>query len=233
MPKTSNSKQDLYQYSVHCEADGKIILNQVEFDFKSNSNLFIIGPGNSGKSTLLHFLAGTNNPDLEIVSSFSKNMPIDEVALCSQSTIYPQTPFSEILEYHGDPELIIDEFWVNSEVYSDLISSLHLPSQDCPKWVKRFYIITLFIIENMHKQYWLLDEPEQGLGEKMNALAEKLKEYKQQKTIIVVTHNVEFTMLIADRILYLYYGNLRANMDSEDFFKSDNINIKNLIKYGC
>lgn len=83
----------------------------------------------------------------------------------------------------------------------------------------------------MNPYFLLLDEPTSALDPELEA--EVLKVImglaKEHKSMIIVTHNMKFARLIADRILFLDKGEIAFDGSSEDFFNSKNERISNFI----
>ncbi len=229
MPEHSNS--DKYTYQITCRIDDKTILDSINISIYTKNILVIIGPGGSGKSTLLSIFEGYYKEHCE-TSHKTTPFPPEQTATLAQTSKLSYI-FSYLLSGVADPEVAIKHYWQGTKVKDLLLTNIDTPPDELPEWLKRLFIITDFMVRNEDKEFWLLDEPEQQMGDHIHHLAKLLMEQKKNKTIIVVTHNMAFTELIADHVLYIHYGNQRAFLTSEEFFSSEDERIKYIIKMGC
>lgn len=81
-------------------------------------------------------------------------------------------------------------------------------------------------------EYFLIDEPENGFSvdifqNHFNKLRDK------NRTIIFVTHHLEFLERFADRIMVLHYGAYKGTYTNYDFFNNTDPYIAYIAKMGC
>ena len=79
--------------------------------------------------------------------------------------------------------------------------------------------------------FLLLDEPTSALDPELEAEVLKviLSLAKEKKSMIIVTHNMNFARKIADRILFLDKGVIAFDVLVDEFFNSQNERIKSFI----
>lgn len=85
----------------------------------------------------------------------------------------------------------------------------------------------------MEPKFLLFDEPTSALDPELEG--EVLKVLKalaeEQKSMILVTHNLNFARVVADRILFLENGEIAFDGDTEEFFNNtDNDRIVSFIQ---
>ncbi len=81
-------------------------------------------------------------------------------------------------------------------------------------------IVALAKVMSKNPDILLMDEPAKGLdGEARSRLIAFIREMKKrEKTILIVTHDVEFAALCADRCLFFFRGEVVAEDVAEEFF---------------
>ena len=83
----------------------------------------------------------------------------------------------------------------------------------------------------MDPSFLLLDEPTSALDPELEA--EVLKVViglaREKKSLVIVTHNMNFARKVADRILFLDKGKIAFDGDAERFFASQNERIMSFI----
>ncbi|PPB70442.1 arginine ABC transporter ATP-binding protein ArtP, partial [Campylobacter hyointestinalis subsp. hyointestinalis] len=79
--------------------------------------------------------------------------------------------------------------------------------------------------------FWLLDEPTSALDPEREAEVLKvvISLSREKKSLVIVTHNMNFARKVADRILFLDKGKIAFNGTPEQFFTSQNERIVNFI----
>ncbi|WP_346745801.1 amino acid ABC transporter ATP-binding protein [uncultured Campylobacter sp.] len=83
----------------------------------------------------------------------------------------------------------------------------------------------------MDPAFLLLDEPTSALDPELGAEVFKvvIALAKEKKSLVIVTHNMNFTRKVADRILFLNEGKIAFDGGAEEFFGSDSPRIVKFI----
>ncbi|GAB6188694.1 amino acid ABC transporter ATP-binding protein [Marinitoga arctica] len=214
---------------------GKLeVLKGVNLKVSKGEVLVIMGPSGSGKSTLLRCIAGLENYEKGIIILEEKNI-LDY----TRKTLVQKIGF--VFQQHNlFPHLnIIDNISLGlirtkkmkkNEAYEkalDVLNKVHLkdkaynyPSQLSGGQQQRAGIARALA---MDPEILLFDEPTSALDP---SLVYEVKETmvelsKIGKTMIVVTHEVDFAKKAGDRIIFMKDGKILENMDPEVFFKTE------------
>ena len=83
----------------------------------------------------------------------------------------------------------------------------------------------------MDPSFLLLDEPTSALDPELEAEVLKvvIALAREKKSLVIVTHNMNFARKVADRILFLDKGKIAFDGDAERFFASQNERIMSFI----
>lgn len=197
----------------------RFALRNIDLKIKEGECVFIMGSNGAGKTTLIKHMNGILKPtrgDVIINGKNTKNSTIAElsrtVGIVFQNPdhqLFESTVFLEIsfaLKNFGFDEKTISEK-VN-EILS--IFGLEKYKESSPMFLsggekKRVSIASVLCYE---PDFIVLDEPTVGLDyiQRKNLL-NLLKEIKSRgKTVIVVTHDIEFALELADRVIIMKDG---------------------------
>lgn len=168
----------------------------------------LVGGNGSGKSTLLRILAGNLQP----FGGKIKGVP--------ESLMYlPQNPSYVFLEETVAEELqgIQEDLRLPWEL--ETLMGRH-PSDLSGGERQR---LGLCKILSQEAECYLLDEPTKGLDFPMKQLlANQLNKLKKQgKTIIVVSHDMEFVARLADMVAMMFDGDIVVMEKTRDFFEGN------------
>lgn len=199
-------------------------LDDVSFTINQGENVGIIGPSGSGKSCLLRCLAGVLNP-ISGAITFDLQEPSarPEIGLIIQEpeiqffneTVYQEIAFA--LENRGLARDVIDEI-VSSVLkktgYRGELnrSPFHLSGGEQRR-------VAIACILSLNPQVLLLDEPTVGLDiSGLEMIEEIITDFKDQnKTVIMVSHNMDFLYRNVDRYLVLNQGKILADFRKSNF----------------
>ncbi|MDK2907325.1 MAG: hypothetical protein PWP02_925 [Thermosipho sp. (in: thermotogales)] len=210
------------------------VLKKVNLIVKKGEVLVIMGPSGSGKSTLLRCLAGLEKYDKGTIYLNKKN-----IIEYDRKTLAQKIGF--VFQHHNlFPHLkIIDNVSLGlirtkklnkKEAYQiafKVLEEVHLkdkaynyPSQLSGGQQQRAGIARALV---MNPEIILFDEPTSALDP---SLVYEVKETmielsKSGKTMIVVTHEVDFARKAGNRIVFMKDGKILENVDPETFFKTN------------
>ncbi|MBT3304674.1 ABC transporter ATP-binding protein [Candidatus Woesearchaeota archaeon] len=202
------------------------------FEIKPNTITALIGPNGSGKSTLFDLISGIIKPDSGNIK-FNKenltNLSVEQISNKGISRLFQQSRLFSNLTIEENLELALNQedtkFWKNflnrnnPDNKSTINSILKLvnmsqhknkKSSDLSFGQKRLIEIARSIL-NPHKLL-MLDEPVAGVNPKLrNTISRVIKQLKQQgDTILLIEHDMNFTLNIADHVIVLDNGKVIA-----------------------
>lgn len=193
------------------EKKGKNILNECSAILPAGKTTCLLGGNGSGKTTLLRLL------DRQIYACRGKILP-DSV----RTSYLPQNPVWLFLE-----ESVQAECAVMTEQGQKLVNRfglsrmMHRHPLDLSGGEKQR--LALAHVLGKEAEMYLLDEPTKGLDAKMKCiLGEVIGSLAVKgKTVLIVSHDMEFIAHYADQICFLYEGQIVVQTDTRDFFEEN------------
>lgn len=206
-------------------ANGTIALQDVSFSVKKGEFLVIGGKNGSGKSVLMSLIAGLDKQT-------SGTIKCDEVGLVFQdanSQILGETPLEDVLFGLRNLDLKKQERLQKAEEtlkQCGLFEKRDFQARVLSGGEKRRLAVAGILALN--RDFIIFDEPFANLDligiKQVCAILKQLKE--QNKTIIVLTHDLEKILGLADSFIILDSGKIKFNGTPEDGLKL------NLEEYG-
>lgn len=232
------------------------ILHDVSIDFAPKSITAIIGPSGCGKSTLLRTLNGSiENTELErtgdvFLTIRDKLCPISALEqgevrrriglIQQQPTVFPMSIIDNMifpLTYHysftkSEQKKKAVYYLQQAALYDEVQDILEKQaSQLSGGQQQRLCIARSLTVE---PDVLLLDEPCSALDIKNSmAIETMLRTLKEDKTIILVTHNLEQARRISDYLLFMDEGRIVEIGSTMDLFTHPRTEaLKNYLSYG-
>lgn len=208
----------------------KQIVKDVSMDLPKNKVIALIGPSGCGKSTLLRCINRIHDlyPDRYYqgkIMYHDKNIlasDIDLMALRSEiamifqkATPFPMSIFENIaypLRLRGvkdKDELMsfVVSALKDSALYEEVEDKLHKSALELSGGQQQRLSIARAL--PLGSELMLLDEPTSALDPKSTNKIEKLiARLKERTTVVIVTHNMQQALRVADRTAFLYDGEL-------------------------
>lgn len=182
----------------------------------------IIGPGKSGKSTILKKLA-----EVSASQDFSSS---GEIQVDSTSTVYVSQ--SAHTKYRNmNPDKVNYQLWKSNATRIQLSEVVEQPERSWAAPELKLLAITRALSELKTPGLVLLDEPEVKMDKYMDDLIHLLLTLRQH-CVIIVTHRVDFMLQVADHITYLLYGKTIASQPKKDFVQSKDEDVQYLLRLG-
>lgn len=199
-------------------------LDDVSFTINQGETVGVIGPSGSGKSCLLRCLAGVLTPTSGAITFDPEGSSArPEIGLIIQEpeiqffneTVYQEIAFA--LENRGLARDAIEEIVCSVLKRTGYRgeynrSPFHLSGGEQRR-------VAIACILSLNPQVLLLDEPTVGLDiSGLEMIEEIIADFKSQnKTVIIVSHNMDFLYRNVDRYLVLNQGKISADFRKSNF----------------
>lgn len=199
--------------------DKEQIIGKSNFEIKSNSVSFLMGPNGSGKTTLIKCIMGMES-FLGKVYFDDKN--IDQVReKCL--VIWDDCPFYSNIS--GINNLMLFDKTQNAKKHIIEIASRYIGFEILKNKVKTYSYgqkkkLALALIEILNPEYIIMDEISNGLDyDTMKSLKKDIRTWSKSKTILLTGHQFDFYNDIIDD-LYIF-NEKQITLHREDFSNSD------------
>ncbi|MDF7627159.1 ATP-binding cassette domain-containing protein [Lactobacillaceae bacterium L1_55_11] len=226
----------------------KVALDHISAEFPRHQTTAIVGPSGSGKSTLLRSLNLLDRPtggemtidDLHVdFSQALSNATVLKVRRHFGMVFQEKALFTHLNVLHNLTEGPVKVKKIPkaeaAKQAQALLDQFHMgnlaeryPYQLSGGQQQRVAILRALA---MQPEYLLLDEPTSALDPELEAqVLRVLRSLAEQNTsMLIVTHNMRFAQLVADRVLFIDDGKVGFHGSSEDFFSSDSPRIKQFL----
>lgn len=173
------------------------VLSHCSLRIASGEVLALLGPSGCGKSTLLKLLQGLLTQEQgEILFDGAPAVDGREISThLSESRLFPWMTLEENLSLVGKR--------TQAREYLEALDMSrwadYYPSALSVGMTQKILLARLALVP---ARLWLLDEPFNGLDLSSKALAQSfLRQHKGDRTVILVTHNLQEATTFADRVL--------------------------------
>ncbi|MBQ3118154.1 MAG: ATP-binding cassette domain-containing protein [Clostridia bacterium] len=190
--------------------NGINVLNGVTAEIKSGEIFGILGGNGSGKSTLLSVLCGIKKPYMGSVKVKGACAMLPQN--CENLFVY-KTVYEDLKEITKDEETIKE--------YARLCGIEHLlyrhPGDLSGGESERAALCKVLLTDS---DVVLLDEPTKGMDAEFKQDFEQILKTltEQKKTVVMVSHDVEFCALVCDRCALLFNGEFTSVDKTCEFF---------------
>ena len=192
---------------IYATSEGnKIALNNVSFQIDEGSVTVIGGENGSGKSVLMNIIAGLEKPTSGKIHSFAKAGLVFQEA---DTQILGETPREDISfgpKNQKKSKIQVEQAVENSLEQVGLAKKADYPARFLSGGEKRRLAVACMLA--MELPVIIFDEPYANLDyggvKQVNALLKRLHE--QKKTVIILTHELEKCLGLADKFVVLFRG---------------------------
>lgn len=217
--------------------DNREILHGVTFQIYLGAITVIVGPGGSGKSTLLKVFTKFNPVDepqfwyrCNVHFPFSTTVCLNQKNQrnCSLQNLLAGSTLGHT------PEEIIRQCWkAYPHIAGKLIHSAHLELNSIPNELARLAEITVRLATPAH--FYFFDEPDAEVAsENQTSLSQVMKQQLRYKTVVIVTHNLQFARSIADFCVLLIDGEVVESGPVDQFFDNPtHPRTRHYVRMGC
>lgn len=219
--KTIEIKDIWFRY----EKNSKDILKGVNMSIYSGEILAIVGGNGTGKSTLLSAINQSRKPFRGKIK-YKKGKSIVTLPQNPQSFFTEETVLDEMMEVIKDDKTIGKE--IANHKAQEMIEQMELSHlvahhpYDISGGEQQRLAIGKVLLKN--PDIILLDEPTKGLDislkGKLGDIFGNLK--SQGKTLVIVSHDMDFCSRYADRCVLFFDGNVNSEGDPVKFFAGNN-----------
>lgn len=213
----------------------QVVLSNLELSIKDVHSLVIIGPSGGGKSTLLRILAGLETPENGDITINNKNLSFNEIDLHNYRktigvvfqafNLFPHLSAISNITLPLEKVHKIQKSEANLRAKT-LLDRFHLeehshkfPSQLSGGQQQRVAIARAVALNS---QFLLLDEPTSALDPALTSevLDSILELKKEEKDLILVTHEMGFAKNVADYILFIDGGKVLESGEATTIFSN-------------
>ena len=204
--------------------EDKDILKNTSLNVKHGEIFTLFGGNACGKSTLLNIISGLSRPYKGKIKILGKNILSYKNNSLYQGCIslLPQNPKAVFTA-----DTVKSELCGHSELSEEIAKQLEIEDLldrhpfDLSGGELQKCALARLILSN--PQILLLDEPTKGMDEfYKNKLGEYLRNLKSKgKTIIIVSHDIEFAAKYSDRCAMLFNGEISEPEDPHTFFSEN------------
>lgn len=213
--------------------DDNVILRNVSLNVEKGDVIVILGPSGCGKSTLLRCINGLEQIqdgeillDGEVISNRKKEMHLirQKVGMVFQSyDLFPHlnvmknillgpkhAQHRDIKEVEQEAELLLERVGLADKKYA-------YPRQLSGGQKQRVAIVRMLC---MHPEVMLFDEVTAALDPEMvrEVLDVMMNLANEGKTMLIVTHQMQFARAVADKIVFMDDGEIVETGDPEEFW---------------
>jgi phospholipid/cholesterol/gamma-HCH transport system ATP-binding protein len=226
----------------------KVILDEVSLRVPESGTTALFGPSGTGKSVMIKHIIGLIEPD-------QGDVIVDGVSI-TRANRHELNQVRQRVGYVFQGAALFDSLSVgeNIQLGMDIDGCRHAKTEcemrvaECLRLVnldpevaelypielsggmqKRVAIARAF---SGHQRYLLYDEPTTGLDPENAFVITNLIAHLQEEigvTSIVVTHDLENALRVADRVALLYEGKVRYEGTVDEFRESDNLLVQRFV----
>ncbi|MDW2922281.1 ATP-binding cassette domain-containing protein [Mesomycoplasma ovipneumoniae] len=219
--------------------DNKIIFDNLNLDIPSRKITFIIGKSGIGKTTLINLIAGFTKKDSGKISFLDEKgaeikKPLVDVVFQDFNLITNISSENNILIANNVINRVLDPKELEQQVKYVSIETQQLKQKVNNLSGGEKQRIAILRSLSRDSDFILLDEPTGNLDfENGISVFENLKNIAKNKTILVVSHNLEFAKKYADKIIRIEKGRIsEENIDkSEENLAINNEKSRQLVSF--
>lgn len=221
-----------------------VVLNDISFNVSKGDIISIVGPSGSGKSTLLRCLNLIEKPSsgdiiFEGISLIGKKADLSLLRqkmgmVFQQFNLFPHLTVIDNITLAPVKLKLMNEVTARKKAF-ELLNTInlkdkakHYPNELSGGQKQRVAIIRTLIME---PDIILFDEPTSALDPEMiGEVLDLIKKVADTgKTMVIVSHEMNFVKKVSNRILFIDGGKVIFDGKTKDFFLSENIRIKEFL----
>lgn len=220
------------------------ILNDINLEIKDGEIISIIGPSGSGKSTILRIINHLIRPDTGkvyynnqcITDKNAQKIRLKMGMVFQHFELFPHKTVLENITLAPVVHKILTKTEAETKA-KELLKMVDLENKiyDYPNTLSggQKQRVAIARMLAMNPEVMLFDEPTSALDPEMvKDILDIIKTIATSgKTIIIVTHEINFAKNISDRILFMDHGHILKFVTPDEIFNhNDNERINNFLK---
>ncbi|MDW2852574.1 ABC transporter ATP-binding protein [Mesomycoplasma ovipneumoniae] len=205
--------------------DDRFIFSSLNLEIPSNKVTFVVGESGIGKTTLINLIAGFTKKDSGKISFLDENgseikKPLVDVVFQDFNLIEKITSNDNILIGNNVINKLLDKNALNQNANLMSIKTEQLEQKVNNLSGGERQRIAILRSLSRDSSFILLDEPTRNLDiENAKIVFENLTNIAKNKTILVVSHNLDLAKKYADKIVYI-----EKNKITEEIFAKNSQN---------
>ena len=215
----------LYTENLTKNFQGIKAVNDINFKINNNEIRALIGPNGAGKTTFVSLLCGRIKPSkgkvffngvnishLPVFTRISMGIgyTFQITSIFFNLTVYENVALALKNKRNEEKKSIVSE--VLNKV--GLIDRINQRSGDLSYGHQRLLELAMGIAQN--PKLLILDEPTQGLSDlEIENFKKLIKKISSTVTVLLIEHNMDVVMSIADKITVLHFGEIIAEGDKQ------------------
>ena len=192
-------------------------VDNLNLKIHSGSVIALLGPNGAGKSTLMNMIAGYLAPDSGQIEVLEKDITLHPLEakkaigfLPEGSPLYPDMSVKNFLQYIGELKGISAKRLQEVAELAQITPVWQQKNETLSKGYQRRVGFAASILSD--PPILLLDEPTDGLDPNQKEHIQRLiRQMGKEKTILISTHLLDEAETIADRIVVMDKGQIKAD----------------------